>query len=57
MVAKKMAGICKKLFVDNWGRKVISFIVAIILWFIVNDSFSKAKNYTSAHTETIEEVR
>ena len=52
-----MIDLLKKIFIDNWVRKIISFFVAIILWFILNDSFSKSRDYTTLNTEITEEVR
>lgn len=52
-----MIPLLKQIFLDNWIRKIISFFIAIILWFIVNDTLTKSKNYTSINTNIIEEIK
>ena len=38
-----MKNLLTKFFVDNWPRKVLSLILAIIVWFVVNQSLTKSK--------------
>ena len=39
---KKLIG---KFFIENWQRKLISLILAIIIWLLVNNSLITQKNY------------
>jgi len=38
-----MKSLFKKLFIDNWQRKLLALILAIITWLFVNHSFSSTK--------------
>jgi YbbR domain-containing protein len=49
--------ILKKIFVENWIRKAISFLLAILSWFVVHESLKTPKNYTSNLTNSIEEIK
>lgn len=40
-----MRSFLKKIFIDNWPRKLVSFILAIITWIIVNQSMTITKTY------------
>lgn len=35
-----MISLLKRLFIDNWVRKLISLILAMIIWMVVNHSMS-----------------
>lgn len=35
----------KKFFIENWQRKLISFILAVIIWLLVNNSLISDKTY------------
>ncbi len=43
MGKQKIRHIFQKLFIDNWQRKAISLILAIIIWFLVNQSLTSSK--------------
>jgi hypothetical protein len=43
MGKQKITNLLQKLFIDNWQRKAISLILAIIIWFLVNQSLSTSK--------------
>jgi YbbR domain-containing protein len=47
----------KRVFLDNWVRKVISFFLAILVWFLVSQSLKTSKNYTSNLTNSYEEIK
>jgi len=38
-----MKTLLKKLFISNWPRKCFSFILAIVVWFVVNKSLTTTK--------------
>lgn len=38
-----MITLLKQLFLDNWLRKLVSFLLAVILWFAVNRSIMETK--------------
>ncbi|GAB5410899.1 MAG: hypothetical protein ChlgKO_00130 [Chlamydiales bacterium] len=38
-----MKNLFTKFFIDNWPRKILSLILAIIVWFVVNQSLTKSK--------------
>lgn len=40
-----MRTLLRKIFLENWPRKLISFILAIIIWIIVNHSMITAKTF------------
>lgn len=39
--------IARKMFVQNWQRKVISLILAVIIWFLVNNSLISERTYSN----------
>lgn len=41
-----MITLLKRLFVENWQRKLISLILAMIVWMVVNHSMTVAKTVT-----------
>lgn len=43
MDKQKIKNLLQKIFIDNWQRKAISLILAIIIWFLVNQSLSTSK--------------
>ena len=47
----------KKIFVDNWFRKLISLFVAIIIWFVVNDSLRIPTRQSSSNTIDVETIK
>ncbi|MCB1107358.1 MAG: hypothetical protein KDK76_04600 [Chlamydiia bacterium] len=42
-MAKKVRTLLKKLFINNWRRKCLSVILAIVIWFLVNKSLTMTK--------------
>ena len=40
-----MRTLLKKIFIDNWPRKLVSVILAIIIWTLVNHSMSSTKTF------------
>ena len=42
-----MISIIKKIFTDHWHRKLISLILAIIIWFLTNQSITTTKVISS----------
>lgn len=43
MGKQKIKNIFQRIFIDNWQRKAISAILAIIIWFLVNQSLTSSK--------------
>lgn len=43
MDKQKIKDLFRKIFLDNWERKVISLVLAIIIWFLVNQSLISSK--------------
>ena len=39
-MVKKMKSLLKKIFIGNWQRKLIAFLLSIITWFFVNHSLT-----------------
>ncbi|NGX63402.1 MAG: hypothetical protein KR126chlam6_00813 [Candidatus Anoxychlamydiales bacterium] len=39
-----MKSILKKIFIDNWQRKILAIIIAIITWFFINNSLTVTKS-------------
>ncbi len=37
----------KKLFIDHWQRKLISFLLAIIIWFVIHHSITTSKTLSN----------
>lgn len=48
-----MISLLKKIFVDNWLRKLISLILAIIIWFVVDQSLTTTKTINSVGIRVI----
>lgn len=48
-----MKSLIKKLFIENWPRKVISFILAVIIWFVVGQSLTATKTLTGVAVRVI----
>ena len=46
----------KNFFVENWIRKVISIFFATIIWFMVNDSLHKSKNFHFSNSLIEEDI-
>jgi hypothetical protein len=42
-MVKKMISFLKKLFLENWQRKLLAIILAMIVWIVVNHSLSTSK--------------
>lgn len=43
MDKQKIKDLFRRIFLDNWQRKTISLILAIIIWFLVNQSLVSSK--------------
>ncbi|HSX04441.1 MAG TPA: hypothetical protein VLG76_06910 [Rhabdochlamydiaceae bacterium] len=43
MGKQKITTLLQKLFIDNWQRKTISLVLAVIIWFLVNQSLTTSK--------------
>lgn len=39
-----MRSLLRSIFIDNWLRKLISFVLAIIIWFVVDQSSGGVDN-------------
>lgn len=48
-----MKSLAKKLFIENWPRKVIAFILAVIVWFVVGQSLTSTKTLTGVAARMI----
>jgi hypothetical protein len=42
-----MKSLLIKLFVHNWPRKLISLILAVIIWFVVSQSMATTKTISN----------
>jgi hypothetical protein len=42
-----MNGILRKIFVENWLRKLISTLLAVAIWFTVNQSLTSTRNISN----------
>lgn len=42
-----MDKLISKLFIDNWQRKIVAFVTALIVWLFVNSSISETKTIPS----------
>ena len=42
-----MISLLKRIFIDHWIRKILSLVLALILWFTVNQSLTGSKTVTS----------
>lgn len=42
-----MRTLLKNLFINNWPRKCLSIILAIIIWFVVNKSLTATKTISN----------
>lgn len=38
-----MKSLLKSIFIDNWPRKCLSLVLAIVIWFVVNQSLTTSK--------------
>lgn len=41
-----MEGILRKIFIDNWQRKIIAILSAICLWLLVHNSITATRTFT-----------
>lgn len=48
-----MISLLKRLFFENWVRKLISFILAIIVWVVVNNSLTTTKTISDVPVRVI----
>ncbi len=48
-----MKSLVKKLFLDNWQRKLISLILAVITWMVVNHSMTSVKTVANIPVKVI----
>jgi hypothetical protein len=46
-MVEKMKSLLKKIFLDNWQRKLISLILAMLIWIIVNRLITSTKTLSS----------
>ncbi len=53
MVVKKVIDLFKEIFIDNWPRKIISIIAAIIIWVLVNHSITITKTIPNVSVKII----
>jgi hypothetical protein len=45
-VVEKMKSLLKKLFLDHWQRKFISFLLAMVIWMVIDHSMIVTKTLT-----------
>lgn len=48
-----MISLLKRIFIDNWPRKVISLILAIIVYFVINQSLTTTKTVSQVSMRVI----
>jgi len=48
-----MISLLKRLFLDHWQRKVISLILAMIIWMVVNQSMTTSKTVANVSVRVI----
>ena len=48
-----MISLLQKIFINNWLRKLIAFILAIIIWFVVDQSLTTTKVLNSVSVRII----
>ena len=48
-----MRTLLKRIFIDNWPRKAVSVILAIIIWILVNHSMSATKTFHNVPVKII----
>jgi len=48
-----MISLIRKFFLDNWLRKLISFALALIIWFVVDQSLTSSKSINSVGIRVI----
>lgn len=48
-----MRTLLKKIFINNWPRKLVSFILAIIIWILVSHSMSATKTFHNVPVKII----
>jgi hypothetical protein len=52
-VAQEMISLIKYLFIDNWLKKLISLVLAIIVWFVVDQSLTATKTINTIGVRVI----
>jgi len=52
-VVKEMKSFLKKLFIDNWQRKLIAVILAMITWIVINHSMTTTKIFFNIPVKVI----
>jgi YbbR domain-containing protein len=52
-VVKKVISLLKSIFIDNWLKKFISLILAIIVWFVVDQSLTSTKTINTIGVRVI----
>lgn len=40
---ENMIGLLRRILIDNWQRKLVSMVLAFVIWFVVNHSMSSQK--------------
>lgn len=48
-----MITLLRRIFLDNWQRKLLSIILAVILWFMVSQSLISTKTFTNIPVRVI----
>jgi hypothetical protein len=46
-VAKEMKTLLYKLFIEHWPRKLVSIILAVIIWLVVNHTLTATRNISN----------
>jgi hypothetical protein len=52
-MVKKMISFLKRLFLENWQRKLLAIILAMIVWIVVNHSLSTTKTISDIPIKVI----
>ncbi len=52
-MVKKMKSLLKKIFIDNWQRKILALIIAIITWIFINNSLTVTKTISNVPIKII----
>lgn len=48
-----MIDFLKRTFTENWPRKIIAFVLALIIWFVVDNTLTQVKTFTGVNVRII----
>lgn len=46
-VVKEMISLLKRIFLDNWVKKIISLLIAVVVWFVADQSLTSTKTIST----------